>query len=83
MADNNSDSDSEKPEELSQELKDSNLLAAVKENNYEQVEEMLLKQANPAVEKDGWNPLLLAACNGNEDIVRLLLKNNAHTGYIN
>jgi ankyrin repeat protein len=44
---------------------------------------MLLKQANPAVEKDGWNPLLLAACNGNEDIVRLLLKNNAHTGYIN
>lgn len=42
-----------------------------------------MKQANPSTEKDGWNPLLWAACNGNEEIVRLLIKNNAHTSYIN
>lgn len=84
MADNASDnSDDEDRIELSQEERDSMLLAAVKENNYEQVEELLLKQANPSTEKDGWNPLLWASCNGNEDIVRLLIKNNAHTSYIN
>lgn len=83
MADNNSDSEAEEGTVLSQEELDSKLLAAVKENNYEEVEEMLFKQANAAVEKDGWNPLLLAASNGNEDIVRLLLKKNAHLGYKN
>lgn len=56
---------------------------AVKENDYEKVNEMLLKQASPSVEKDGWNPLLWASCNGNEDIVRLLIKHNAHTSYVN
>ena len=40
------------------------------------------KQTNPNTEKDGWNPLLWAACNGNEEIVRLLIKNNAHSTYI-
>lgn len=45
-------------------------------------EELLLKQTNPNTEKDGWNPLLWAACNGNEEIVRLLIKNNAHSSYI-
>jgi len=45
-------------------------------------EELLLKQTNPNTEKDGWNPLLWAACNGNEEIVRLLIKNNAHSTYI-
>jgi ankyrin repeat protein len=45
-------------------------------------EELLLKQTNALTEKDGWNPLLWAACNGNEDIVRLLIKNNAHSKYL-
>ncbi len=45
-------------------------------------EELLLKQANPNTEKDGWNPLLWASCNGNEELVRLLIKNNAHSSYI-
>ena len=29
-----------------------------------------------------WSPLLWAACNGNEDIVRLLIKYNAHSEYL-
>lgn len=45
-------------------------------------EELLLKQTNPNAEKDGWTPLLWAACNGDEDIVRLLIKHNAHSVYI-
>lgn len=40
-------------------------------------------KANPLYEKDGWNPLLWAACNGNEDIVRALIKRNACAPYLN
>ena len=32
-------------------------------------------------EENGWNALLWAACNGNEDIVRLLIRNSAHLKY--
>jgi ankyrin repeat protein len=42
----------------------------------------LEKEANPLFEKDGWNPLLWAACNGNEEIVRILLARNAHLPYL-
>jgi len=50
-------------------------MKAVKENNYEGVFEALTKlNADPCVEENGWNPLLWAACNGNEDIVRILIK---------
>jgi len=56
---------------------------AVKENDIENCIEFIAKQANVCVEKDNWNPLLWAACNGNEEIVRLLIKNNAHTMYLN
>lgn len=83
MADHDSDYGSEEGDHMSQEQRDALLIQAVKDNNLEQVEELLLKQANPSTEKDGWNPLLWASCNGNEDIVRLLIKNNAHTSYIN
>jgi ankyrin repeat protein len=31
--------------------------------------------------KDGWSPLLLASCNGDEAMVRLLLKYQAHAPY--
>jgi len=84
MADNDSDlENSDEGDQMTQEQKDTLLLQAVKDNDIEQVDELLLKQANPSTEKDGWNPLLWAACNGNEEIVRLLIKNNAHTSYIN
>lgn len=35
------------------------------------------------MEKDGWNPLLWAARNGNEEIVRILIKHGAHSPYLN
>jgi len=73
----------EEQEQMPQEEKDKLLMDAVKENNYDKVNEMLQKQASPSVEKDGWNPLLWASCNGNEDIVRLLIKHNAQTSYVN
>ena len=82
MADYEDDYD-ENQEQMSQEQRDNLLIQAVKDNNLEQVEELITKQANASFEKDGWNPLLWASCNGNEDIVRLLIKNNAHTSYIN
>ena len=44
---------------------------------------MLDKKANALFKKDGWTPLLWAACNGNEQIVRALIKHNAHADYIN
>ena len=37
----------------------------------------------PTCEKDGWTPLLYAAMNGNEQIVRLLIKHNACAPYLN
>jgi len=40
------------------------------------------KGAVATYEKDGWNSLLWAACNGNEDIVRVLLRAQAHTPYM-
>lgn len=83
MADHHTDSDSDEGDEMTQDQRDALLIQAVKENNLEQVEELLLKQANPSVEKDGWNPLLWASCNGNEDIVRLLIKNGAASSYTN
>lgn len=39
-------------------------------------------KASPIFKKDDWSPLLWAACNGNESIVRALLKNNAHSEYV-
>ena len=60
------------------------LLKACKENNSEEVQYYLSKHASPTEEgKDGWNPLLWAANNGNEQIVRLLIKHNACAPYLN
>ena len=59
------------------------LLQACKENKVEDVALYLSKHASPTEEKDGWNPLLWAACNGNEEIVRLLIKHNACVPYLN
>ena len=67
--------DEDEEKQMSQQQKDEILMKAVKENNYEGVFEALTKlNADPCVEENGWNPLLWAACNGNEDIVRILIK---------
>lgn len=60
-----------------------NLLKACKENNYDDAVYFLSKHASPTEEKEGWNPLLWAASNGNEQIVRLLIKHNACAPYLN
>jgi len=67
--------------QMTQPERDALLMTAVKENNYENVTEALKIGADPCVEENGWNPLLWAACNGNEDIVRILIKNQAHLKY--
>jgi ankyrin repeat protein len=71
-----------KVEELKQETKDEFLLKACKENNMEEAQLWLSKQASPICERDSWNPLLWAASNGNEDLVRLLIKHNACAPYL-
>ena len=69
--------------ELKQEELDDFLLKACKDNNIEDVVEWLYKHASPTAEKDGWNPLLWAASNGNEELVRILIKHNACAPYLN
>ena len=59
------------------------MLKACKDNNAEEAALWLSKRASPTYEKDGWNPLLWAANNGNEDIVRMLIKHNACAPYLN
>lgn len=61
------------------------MLTACRENNCEEVERLLTEKKNIEVvfEKDGWSPLLWAACNGNEDIVRRLIKHDACSFYNN
>jgi len=59
------------------------MMEAVKGNNLEQFEEVLKHpRASVHCEKNGWTPLMWAACNGNEDIVRHLIKRDAHSAYI-
>lgn len=79
------DEDAEEVEEeqISQEQLDELLIKACQDNNYEDAEFYLSKHASPVAEKDGWNPLLWAATNGNEAIVRLLIKHNACGPYLN
>lgn len=78
------DEEEEEPEEeLKQEQLDDNLLKACKDNNIEEAALWLAKHASPTFEKDGWNPLLWAANNGNEEIVRMLIKHNACAPYLN
>ena len=62
---------------MTQQEKDDTLMAAVKSGDTELASEMLQKQAKVSYEKDGWTPLLWASCNGNEEMVRLLIKNHA------
>jgi len=82
--DGGSGSDEEENEiETPPDVLDNNLLDACRENRTDDVVIWLDKRANPLFEKDGWNPLLWAACNGNEEIVRSLIKHNAIAPYLN
>lgn len=76
------ESDENVEEEMSLEERNEGLMQAVKDNDVAMVEEFLSKGAIATAEKNGWNPLLWAACNGNEEIVRVLIKYNAHSIYI-
>ena len=68
--------DSENEEQkLTPEQKNAMLLTAVKENDLETAQEAIRLGADVNAEENSWNPLLWAACNGNEDIVRMLIKN--------
>jgi ankyrin repeat protein len=57
-----------------QEDLDKFLLAATRENRVEDVQKWIEKRANPLYEENGWNAMLWAACNGNEKVVRALIK---------
>lgn len=59
------------------------LYEACKANNIEEAAHWLSKHASPVYEKDQWNALLWAANNGNEEIVRMLIKHNACAPYVN
>jgi ankyrin repeat protein len=59
-----------------------NLLEAVRDNKTEEAIAALEAGGNPVFTKDGWNPLLWSACNGNEEIVRVLIKRDACNPYI-
>ena len=69
-------------EEFNPEKATEKLIKACKVNNLEEVRFAVSKNAIPTEEKDGWSPLLWAACNGNEDIVRELIAHGACTPYL-
>jgi len=74
--------DDESVEQVLQEDLDAELIDAAKANDLEGVVVALDKTANPQFKKDGWSPLLWAACNGNEDMVRILINRKAGEEYI-
>lgn len=79
---NDEEFESEEEDKMTPEEARDLLFKAVKENDVEQVKDLLDSQkTNATVEKDGWNPLLWASCNGDEEMVRLLIRHQAHTPY--
>jgi hypothetical protein len=56
------DSDENVEEEMSLEERNDGLMQAVKDNDLAMTEEFLVKGAIATSEKNGWNPLLWAAC---------------------
>ena len=80
-SDEDFDSEAEEEKTMTQEEMNALLMKAVKESDFEAVVEAIKIGADPSCEENGWNPLLWAACNGNEDIVRHLIKNQAHLKY--
>ena len=80
-SDEDDDSEEEVEKQMTQPERDALLMKGVKDNDFEQVVEAIKLGAYPTCEEGGWNPLLWAACNGNEGIVRHLIKNQAHLKY--
>jgi len=77
-----SDSESGEDEQNVDELNEG-LLRAARENDLEGALTFLSKaKTNVLYEKENWTPLLWAACNGNEELVKLLIKHNAHMPYL-
>lgn len=72
----------ESEEELEPGVADNELLEACKNRNVENVNYWLDKKADPLFSKGGWSPLLWAACNGDEEIVRILIKRDAAAPYL-
>jgi len=79
--DGSDDDDEESEEEVPQEVIDMGLLTACRENNIEEAM-TYLEKANPMYTKDGWNALLWAANNGNDQLIRLLHKKGATSMYM-
>ncbi len=80
--DDENEEEEEEEEQMDQVTLDTNLIKAAKDNNIENVHFFLSKHATPtAMDEDKWTPLLWAANNGNEEIIRLLLKHNAAVPY--
>lgn len=76
------DDDEYGEQQLPQEELDENLVNAAKANNIEDVENWLDKGGHPLFEKEGWNAVLWAANNGNEELIRILHRRGALTDYI-
>lgn len=69
---------------MDKETLDNGLLTACRENNVEDALMYLSKKdTNPMFEKENWTPLLWAACNGNEELVKALINKSAHAMYLN
>ena len=67
------DEDEEAEEEISEQEKNTGLLLAAKQNRIEDVTMWLDKGASTSYEEDNWNPILWAANNGNEKLMRVLI----------
>lgn len=67
------DDEENEEEEPSQEEADTGLLEACRTSDMEKIHFWLSKRGNVNFMKEGWNPLLWAACNGNEQVVRILI----------
>jgi len=68
----------EEEEKYTEEELGNHLITAVKDNNLEDTQFWINKSAPvSAVDKMGWSSLLWACCNGNEELVRLLLRHKA------
>ena len=72
-----SDEEDDSDQEVSKEQLTSELIVHARESQTAECVERLDKGADPLFMKDGWNCVLWAACNGNEDLIRALIKHGA------
>eukprot|EP00357_Protocruzia_adherens_P032550 CAMPEP_0115014392 /NCGR_PEP_ID=MMETSP0216-20121206/26047_1 /TAXON_ID=223996 /ORGANISM="Protocruzia adherens, Strain Boccale" /LENGTH=576 /DNA_ID=CAMNT_0002384115 /DNA_START=26 /DNA_END=1756 /DNA_ORIENTATION=- len=80
--DDEDDVDDEDEEEKEEDL-NPQLIEASKEGDVEKLKFLLGKRTDPTCEDENkWNPLIWAAVNGHEEVVRVLLKNGAGSTYL-